>query len=244
MLDPMDDELRKQLALGREAFDKRELIDAERILGKVLEQHDALADVHNMMGLIAHNRGDFNKAQRHFERALALNAAYTDAALNLAVTYTDIGKYDQAQATLQRLGLRTKPASGAPAPGPDKIEQFARGKLANMHAEVAQAYADLGLIDDAIHELERAITLAPSFADLRHRLAQHLQSKGRLDEAKQQLNAALEHSPHYLPAKLRLGSVLVAQGDVEGARAAWNEVLALDPDHPIAKMYLRAHTTP
>lgn len=236
MLRAMDDELRKQLAFGRESFEKREYFEAERTLARVLEQHDALADVHNMMGLMAHNRGDFAKAQRHFERALALNASYTDAALNLAVTYTDLGKYDQAQATLQKLGIRGKRLGDA-----KELEPFARGKLANMHAEVAQAYADLGMADDAIHELQRAIALAPSFADLRHKLAQHLQARGRLEEARGELEAALGHSPHFLPAKLRLGLVLAAQGDVGGAREAWNEVLAVEPDNPIAKMYLRAH---
>ena len=232
----MDDELRKLLSMGRESFEKREFVDAERTLGRVLEKHDALADVHNMMGLLAHNRGDFSKAERHFERALALNAAYTDAALNLAVTYTDLGKYEQAQAALQKLGTRGKKLSEA-----KELEPFARGKIANMHAETAQAYADLGLVRDAVLELQRAVALAPTFADLRHRLAQHLQALGRLDEAKAELVNALGHSPHYLPARLQLGLVLVSQGDVPGGRAAWQEVLRDDAENPIAKMYLRAH---
>lgn len=232
----MDDELRKLLALGRESFDKREFIDAERTLARVLEKHDALADVHNMMGLLAHNRGDFAKAEGHFERALALNPAYTDAALNLAVTYTDLGKYEQAQAALSKLGTRGKKLTDA-----KELEPFARGKLANMHAEVAQAYADLGLVRDAVVELQRGVALAPSFADLRHRLAQHLQALGRLDEAKSELEQALVHNPGFLQAKLQLGLVLVSQGNVAAGRAAWREVLQLDAENPMAKMYLRAH---
>ncbi len=232
----MDDELRKLLALGRESFDKREFADAERTLARVLEKHDALADVHNMMGLLAHHRGDFGNAETHFERALALNSSYTDAALNLAVTYTDLGKYDEAQAALSKLGTRGKKLTEA-----KELEPFARGKLANMHAEVAQAYADLGLVRDAVLELQRAVSLAPSFADLRHRLAQHLQTLGRLDEAKTELEQALVHNPGFLPAKLQLGLVLVAQGSVDAGRAAWREVLDIDADNPMAKMYLRAH---
>lgn len=232
----MDDELRKLLALGRESFEKREFIDAERTLARVLEKHDALADVHNMMGLLAHHRGDFTKAEGHFERALALNASYTDAALNLAVTYTDLGKYEEAQAALAKLGTRGKKLTEA-----KELDPFARGKLANMHAEVAQAYADLGLVRDAVLELQRAVAMAPTFADLRHRLAQHLQVLGRLDEAKTELETALTHNPAYLPAKLQLGLVLVSQGSVAAGRAAWRDVLQIDAENPIAKMYLRAH---
>lgn len=232
----MDDEIRKLLSLGRESFEKREFFEAERTLGRVLEKHDALADVHNMMGLMAHHRGDFTKAEKHFERALALNASYTDAALNLAVTYTDLGKYEQAQAALQKLGTRGKRLGEAKA-----LEPFARGKIANMHAETAQAYADVGMVRDAVLELQRAVALAPNFADLRHRLAQHLQVLGRLDEAKVELEQALFHNPGFLPAKLQLGLVLVSQGDVAAGRAAWREVLRIDAENPIARMYLRAH---
>ncbi len=232
----MDDELRKLLALGRESFDKREFIDAERTLARVLEKHDAVADVHNMMGLLAHHRGDFTKAEGHFERALDLNPAYTDAALNLAVTYTDLGKYEQAQSTLVKLGTRAKKLTEA-----KELEPFARGKLANMHAEVAQAYADLGLVRDAVLELQRAVAMAPTFADLRHRLAQHLQALGRLNEAKTELETGLQHNPGFVPAKLQLGLVLVAQGDVAAGRAAWRDVLQVDAENPVARMYLRAH---
>lgn len=232
----MDDEIRKLLSLGRESFDKREFFEAERTLARVLEKHDALADVHNMMGLMAHHRGDFSKAEGHFERALALNASYTDAALNLAVTYTDLGKYEEAQAALQKLGTRGKRLGEA-----KELEPFARGKLANMHAEVAQAYADLGLVRDAVLELQRAVQLAPAFADLRHRLAQHLQVLGRLDEAKSELESALQHNPGFVSAKLQLGLVLVSQGNVAAGRTVWREVLQDDAENPIAKMYLRAH---
>ncbi|MGL1241067.1 tetratricopeptide repeat protein, partial [Vibrio parahaemolyticus] len=87
----------------------------------------------------------------HFERALEINPSYTEAALNLAVTYNDRGKYEAARAVYARI-------KGKPSGSISTLDPFARGKLANMHADLAQAYADSGLPREAIEELSKAVT--------------------------------------------------------------------------------------
>src|ERR1700678_1959117 len=134
----MDEHTKQLLLLGREHYQKREFEKAEPPLRLVLEKNDRLADVHDMLGVICHSRGNFAQAEHHFERALAINPAYTEAALNLAVTYNDRGKYEAARQAYARI----KVARGGPLGG---LDPFARGKIANMHAEVGQAYADSGL---------------------------------------------------------------------------------------------------
>ncbi len=52
---------------------------------------------YDMLGVIAHSRGDFAHAEQHFEKAVGLNPNYTEAQLNLMVTYNDLGKYDSAR---------------------------------------------------------------------------------------------------------------------------------------------------
>src|SRR6476660_10142041 len=93
----MNERLKQLLVLGREHYTKREFEQAEQMLRMVLAEEDRYADVHDMLGVIAHSRGNFLVAERHFERALEINPAYTEAALNLAVTYNDRGKYDAAK---------------------------------------------------------------------------------------------------------------------------------------------------
>jgi len=39
-----------------------------------------------------------------------------------------------------------------------------------MHAELSQAYVDVGMAPEAIRELEKAINLCPHFADLQTKL--------------------------------------------------------------------------
>src|SRR6187200_162503 len=160
----MDDHLKQLLLLGREHYQKREFDKAEYLLKQVVQQTDRFADVFDMLGVIAHAQGDFGQAEQCFEKAVALNPNYTEAQLNLMVTYNDLGKYDKARDIYA--AIRHRGSDGAA-----KNDPFARGKIANMHAETAQAYLDVGMNHEAVRELERAVALCPTFLDLRTRLA-------------------------------------------------------------------------
>jgi tetratricopeptide (TPR) repeat protein len=228
----MDEHTKQLLLLGREHYQKREFEKAEQMLRQVLEEDDRLADVHDMLGVICHSRGNFTQAEHHFERALALNPNYTEAALNLAVTYNDRGKYEAARQVYARI-------RGTPGGSAQGLDPFARGKIANMHAEVGQAYADAGLPKDAILEYEKAVGLCPQFADLRTKLGMLLRELNDMPRARHQYEAALEARPNYIPARIQLGITLLALGETDKAREQWTKVLELEPDNARAKMYLR-----
>ena len=131
---------------------------------------DKFADVHDMLGVIAHNAGRYVDAER-LERALALNPNYTEAALNLAVTYNDRGKFAKAREIYKRI-------KGRPTGDTAALDPFARGKIANMHAELAQAYIDANMPREAIGEYEKAVRLCPDFADLHTKLGTLLRQSG------------------------------------------------------------------
>ena len=228
----MDEHLKQLLLLGREHYQKREFDKAEQMLRQVLEKDDRLADVHDMLGVICHARGNFAQAEYHFERALAINPSYTEAALNLAVTYNDRGKYEAARQVYARI-------KGQPGAGLQGLDPFARGKIANMHAEVGQAYADAGLPREAIAEYEKAVGLCPQFADLRTRLGTLLREMNDLPRAREQYEAAVSARPSYVPARIQLGVTLLSLGESEAAGEQWRKVLELEPENVRAKMYLR-----
>ena len=228
----MNEQVKQLLALGREHYAKREFEKAEQMLRMVLEEEDRYADVHDMLGVIAHSRGNFLVAERHFERALELNPAYTEAALNLAVTYNDRGKYEKAREVYSRIKV-------GPHGTPQGLDPFARGKLANMHADLAQAYHDAGLPREAIREYERATSLCPQFADLHVKLGTVLREVNDLAAARVHYEAALQAKPNYVPALLQLGVTLLALGEASAAEEHWREVIAVEPENSQAKMYLR-----
>jgi len=228
----MDEHVRQMLVQGREHYAKQEFEQAEQLLTKVLAVDDRFADVHDMMGIIAHNGKRFVDAEHHFERALELNPNYTEAALNLAVTYNDRGKFDEARAIYTRIKER-------PTGDTTSLDPFARGKIANMHAALADAYNDANLTREAIAEYEKAVLLCPDFADLRTKLATLLRQSGDLTRARDHYEAAIRARPGFVQARILLGVTLLALGELDHAEAAWNEALAADPASVSAKMYLR-----
>lgn len=227
----MDDHLKQLLLLGREHYHNREYDKAEYLLRQVAEKADQFADVHHMLGVITHSRGDFAEAERHFERAVQLNPNYTEAQLNLMVTYNDLGKYEEARRIYSMMRDRGE--------GKRDLDPFAKGKIANMHAELSQAYQDVGMALEAIRELERATQLCPTFADLLTRLGVLYRDSGDRVRARQTFEAAKKSNPKYTQARLLLGVLLLSAGENETATAEFEAVLAADPENKSAATYLR-----
>ena len=190
----MDEHVRELLARGREHYARHEYDRAEELLEQVLAHDDKFADVHDMLGVIAHRGGHYVDAEKHFERALQLNPNYTEAALNLAVTYNDRGKFAEAREIYVK--IKDRPTGDTTA-----LDPFARGKIANMHADLAQAYLDANLAREAIVEYEKALLLCPDFADLRTKLATTLRQIGDVRTRPRALRGRHRH-----PAELRSGA--------------------------------------
>src|SRR4051812_18437164 len=217
----MDDHLRQLMHLAREHYQANEYDKAEPLLLQIVRDHRGFADMHNMLGVIHHSHGRFTQAQEMFEAALGINPNYTEAALNLAVTYNDLGKYQAARDVYAKAIANSKSQ-------PKQMDPFARGKIANMHARTADAYIGLGLLDEALIEYQKALELCPTFADIRTKLASTLRDNGDKEGAVREYRTAKEQAPHYLPARINLGVTLYSVGKKDEARAEWESVLAED----------------
>jgi tetratricopeptide (TPR) repeat protein len=234
----MDDKTKQAIALGREHYEKREYDKAERYLSQIISdgQH-AYPDIYNMMGVIHHDRGRLEEARDAFMRALDLNRSYTEAALNLAVTFNDLGLYDEAQRIYRlAIGQGTRDAA---APDP-----YAKGKIANLHAQVAEAYLELDMTNEAVQEYRNAIRLCPQFADLRVKLAEVYRQIGDLEAARFELTEAVRVKPGYVPARVALGMVWLLSGQRRKAIDAWEEALHIDPENKSVHLYLRTARNP
>lgn len=230
----MDEVLRMQYSLGREAFQRNDYQEAEKQLSAFVESVGHFADVWNMLGVIYHEQGKFHRAVECFEKALAINPHYTEALLSLAVTYNDLGQYDKAQS----LYAQAKQSEAA-APAAELPDPFVRGKIANMHAELGDVYRGVGLYREAVNEYQRALSLRPDFPDIRTKLAQVLHDLGRKEEALAELLELKRSRPDYLLARINLGVVHYSLGRLPEAIREWKEVLAEDPKNKKALMYLR-----
>jgi tetratricopeptide (TPR) repeat protein len=237
----MDDRTKRLLQRGRDHFQSNQYDKAEKALAPLARDRIPFADLYAMLGSINYHKGALVDALGFFEEALRLNPAYTEAALNLAVTYNDLGKYDESKRVYQRMLSNRKKSEGA---GAASVDPFIRGKLANMHADVGAAYEQAGLHEEAAQEYRRALALCPGFVDIRIRLGISLRSSGNVGAAEREFSKAKKEHPNLMTPRLQLGMTHYTAGRRSDAAREWRDVLAMEPANKFAKLYLRLVTSP
>ncbi len=235
----MDDHLRELVALGKEHFHRGDYSLAAGSLEAVVARGAGFADVHHMLGVIYHHRGEFERAQQSFQTAIEINPSYVEAALNLAIVCNDLGQYERAQQVYGDAVARARSKQTRDPNGDEPLDSFTKGKIANLHAAVGDGYVSVRRPNDAASEFRRALSLCPTFVDLRLKLASALREAGDVDGALAEFRIAVSHAPAYVPARVALGTALYAGGKLDEAVAQWEEVLRMEPNHRTAGMYLK-----
>jgi tetratricopeptide (TPR) repeat protein len=233
----MASDIRQVLQQATAAFEAGSYEEAEGLLLQVRNQTPAYANVHNMLGFIAGQRNAPEKAVALFRRALALNSNYTEARLNLVLTLTEMGLYDQAAAEASKLEVREPTTS-------HRLSLGVRGKLANAHADLGKKYHELGLYAEAIAEFDKALRLCPTFPDIHNRRAVSCRELGQYTDSRASLLKALELKPNYAEAHVNLGVLQQKLGNLPEAVKSWERALQLDPKHRLARIYLKQATAP
>ena len=159
-------------------------------------------------GALAAARHDFPAALRHGRAALAVDP-YRAAALGVvADALTELGRYDEAFATVQRMvDLRPDAAS---------------------YARASYTWELRGDVGRATEAMRRALDAAPNPADkafaLLH-LGQLAFGSGDLDAATTHFTEGLRLLPNHPPLRAGLARVRAARGDTAGAIAEFRAVL-------------------
>lgn len=218
--------------LGKQCFENKDYTRAERYLRQVLNHNNHYADVHNMLGVICHIEGKFDSAIICFKEALKINPHYTEALLNLAVLYNDLGRYQDAKKLYTNLHKKEDGSK-------QDIEPVLKGKLSNMHAEVGDVYRSIGLYKFAIEEYKKALTLNPTYVDIRTKLGVALREEGHFDTSLKELKQVAKEDPRYIMARIQMGVTFYSLKKLKEAKLEWQAVLKQDPENESAKMYLR-----
>ena len=226
------DNIQELVSLGKQSFENKDYSRAERYFRQVLGNNQNYADVHNMLGVICHIEGKFESAITCFKEALKLNPHYTEALLNLAVLYNDLGRYQDAKKLYGNLQKKEKKTD-------NEIEPVLKGKLSNMHAEVGDTYRSIGLYKHAVEEYKKALFLNPTYVDIRTKLGMALREQGSLEASLKELKQVVKEDPRYVMAKIQLGITCYSLKKNGEAKNEWLSVLKQDPENESAKMYLR-----
>jgi tetratricopeptide (TPR) repeat protein len=211
--------------------------DVTRAAAALCDDPMGMALAHHAGALAMHFSGRYAEAVEFYEQAQKIyltlgrevEAARIVRATIDALMY--LGRYDDAVAAFAAAqGLGGVDHTGFPA------QEASR--LANLHAELAEAYIEAGGVTDAIEQYAKAAKLRPEFLDLRHRLARLRLDAGDAALARSELEAIVELRPSFVEARAALGMACYLLGDTAAARTAWERCRTERPDDARITAYL------
>ncbi|MFQ5455158.1 MAG: tetratricopeptide repeat protein [Nitrospirota bacterium] len=215
----------------QELFDAGKYEESERLLLEIIEDsRRQYADVYNKLGFIAHNKGDLKKAVEYLEMALSLNPRYTEASLNLAITFNELERYEEADEVFAKAVNVVKSEQS-------QLDPFIQGKLANDHAALGERYYEIGLYDKALEEYNKSLELRPKFVDIIVKLGIAQREKGLLDDSIETFSRAKEINPKYTSAFIHLGITYYIKGFFNLAMEEWETASKIDPNARDARLY-------
>lgn len=212
-------------------FKIRKFVAAEELLNNAIERYPQAANLNLLLGLCFQKQSQYDKAIREFMIALNKNNEYLEAALNLSLTLSDLGQYQEAEDVYKKAIVQFKGRSSLPKP--------LRGKLANSHAANGIAYRRLGLAQEAATEFRKALALYERMPDIKIELAKIYMETGQSAKSKKELLEVKAMAPANHEALALLGVLMFHSGEVDGARDFLVKASRLNPNNNLARAYLK-----
>lgn len=187
------------------------LADAERTYKKVLAQNARQPDALHLLGVIAHQRGDHQRAVTLMDRAIAGKPADPTYHNNRGTALLALGRLDDAEgAFLHALSI-------APA-------------YAEAHNNLGNVRQQQGRLNEATDSYRAALAARPGYADAWCNLGHAQHGLGDLDAAESSFGRAVALRPHYVKALRGLGDTTAELGRPKEAATHYAAALAAAPD--------------
>jgi tetratricopeptide (TPR) repeat protein/uncharacterized caspase-like protein len=151
---------------------------------------------------------NYKKAAEHFEKALAADPTYSQAAYYLGLTYNAMFDQEKAQEYYKK----------AIEIDPDYLE---------AHANYAGMLLDIGDVDEAIRQINTVLTRQPNHAMALTMLAQADRLKGLYPQSIEAAQKAVKLAPKNAEPHLWMADSLRLSGNFAGAKTEYSQYLAL-----------------
>ena len=187
-------------------------------------------------GMALFNRGHYEEAIPHFEKATEIDPDFADAYLYLGRSYLNLGKWVPAIAPL-RAALRLSP---------DKSQIEIVSILADALFGAASSEVKKGNFQTSIGFLREALELQPQSGRAKNELFSalitfggQLLSAGNVTQAITTFNEAIQLSPNNATGYLGLSKAFLKGGDYMKALQAVKDALQIDPANQDVKSFFR-----
>ena len=231
-----------EIALGHHAAGR--LAEAEALYRQVLQVQPEHGDALHLLGVIAHQRQQYELAQQLIGRALVSNPKAASYLVNLGNAQQAAGALDAALASYrQALALQPNFAEAHNNLGNalQALQQFEAAEACYRQALVCQAaypeaYNNLGLAlarqgryEAALAAYRAALALDPGYPEPHNNLANALQALDQFEPALEHYRQALALRPTYAQAHNNLGTAWQELGHYQAAAECYQQALAVQP---------------
>jgi protein O-GlcNAc transferase len=187
------------------------LNEAEDLYRQILAVDPNHAGSLHLLGVIAHQGGQYEIAVELIGKAIAHNDGVADFQCNFGNALAALGRLGEAETHFRR-AISLDP------------------QHAETHNNFGNALAEQGRLEEAQVHLRHAIAARPGYAEAHYNLANVLGRLDRTNEAVTQYHEAIALNPRFANAYYNLGHALNQQGKLTQAAECYRQAVALEPD--------------
>lgn len=227
------DYLPARLKLAESLFAAGELDQSYETYTAITKQFPASAEANYGLGRISAARGNQAAAIEFFRRACELFPTYGAAHYALALADRRLGKEEEAQ---QQLALYARNRTIVP-PVEDPLRDELRelDMAASSHLERGIQLAQVGRLEDAIAETEKAVQLDPKLVKAHINLIILYGRIGNLQKAEEHYRAAVDLNPsQFADAYYDYGVALMNAAKFDEAEQNFRKAIEINPAYAAA----------
>ena len=203
--------IQQSLELAVRHHNEGRLPEAGSIFQQILQVDPNQPVALHLLGVIAHQVGNYDTAVDLITKAIDIETDYADAHSNLGNALRELGRLDEAMASYHK-ALAIKP------------------NHAEAHNNLGNVLQDLGKLDEAIATYRNALDINPDYAEALNNMGNALKDLGRLDEAVVSYNKALAIKSDFAEAHNNLANVLKVLGRLDETITSYRNALSIRSD--------------
>ena len=239
-------EIAENLREGLELHNLGQLEPAEVIYEKILKRNPEHFDALQLLGALAIQKRNWDKALRLLNDALKINITNATVYNNLGIVLKELKRLDEALTSYDK-AIELKPDNAeAYSNRGNVLKDLKRldealtsyDKAIGLKRDYARAYSNRGLVlqelkrlNEALTSHDKAIELKNDFAEAYSNRSLVLQELKRMEEALVGYDKAIELKPDYADAYNHRGNALYELKRLDEALASYGKAIELKPDY-------------
>jgi tetratricopeptide (TPR) repeat protein len=208
--------LQAEMQRGLAFHQQGRLADAERIYGEILQRVPNHFDVLHLLGMIACQNRNYERAVQLISKAISINPNVASAYYSRGIALKELKRLEEALVSCDK----------AIALKPDYVDAYSNRGI---------ALKELKRLEEALVSYDRAIELKPDYAEAYYNRGIALKELKRLEEALVSYDKAIALKPNFAEAHFNRGIALAELKRPEEALVSYDKAIALSYDKAIAR---------